>query len=124
MINPQRKRRLWSRLAATMSSVGLLTMLPSSPWAAEQGPAEQILEEPVAPPTVVEPQQVPGVMQPIEVHRPASVSDEEYAAEKARAKTAPAPMGAKTSRSATELRPWKAWSSPFIFGCPPSRRRA
>jgi hypothetical protein len=64
----------------------------SSASAAEQGPSPQLLDRPVQVPAASSAEApVPTVQTPMEVHRPGSVSDEEYAAEKEAARTGPAP---------------------------------
>lgn len=84
-----------SLLASAVILVGSFALHPiPAASAAELGPAGQTLEKPVAAPASAEPQQTPQVPEASAVHRPAAVSDAQYAAEKEAAKTGPAPMGA------------------------------
>jgi hypothetical protein len=71
--------------------------VPAVASAAERGPTLQALDRPVAVPVAQKPKQVPSVQRAIEV-RPGSVSGEQYAAEKAAADTAAAPLGAVAIR--------------------------
>ncbi|QNT70112.1 hypothetical protein HQ394_13190 [Defluviicoccus vanus] len=80
-----------------------MVVLPTGGRGADDQPVTQaaaaqtqvpILDRPVTLPARQEPEQVPSVQTPVEIHRPASVSDAEYAAEKAAAETLQAPTGA------------------------------
>lgn len=94
----RRSRRLWRSFVSAIALVAASTaggiageVLAAQP---EGRPALQALDRPVAAPAAQKPEDVPSVQRALEVHRPASVSDEKYAAEKAAADTAQAPLGA------------------------------
>jgi hypothetical protein len=81
-------------LVATAVVLGLAIPLQSTGATAEEiRPALEEVDQPLAVPPAGPEAQPPAVPQVVQVRRPASVSDEEYAAEQAAASTGPAPLG-------------------------------
>ncbi len=81
-------------LVATAVVLGLTVPLPSTNALAEEiGPALEEVDQPLALPSFGPEAPPPAAPKAVQVRRPASVSDEEYAAEQAAARTGPAPLG-------------------------------
>jgi hypothetical protein len=83
------------RLMTFVSAAALLPLLPGVTFGADRQPDQQLTDAPISVSPGAASEQVPEVKRPIAVHRPASVSDEEYAREKNAAKNSPASGGAK-----------------------------